>query len=102
MANVTLGASGGTEEQTTPFIEALLKKLSEAEDHKPGAVVRLVQPLLLAHPLESMEPEGEGVACTLYCICIIIIMHGVFQCLYLLYGKGSMRVSGYYHYEQCN
>ena len=59
MANVTLSSSGGAEELTSPFLEALLKKLSEAEDHKPGAIVRLVQPLLLAHPLESMEPDGE-------------------------------------------
>ena len=59
MANVTLSTSSGAEEKATPFVEALLKKLTEAEDHKPGAVVRLVQPLLLAHPLESMEPEGE-------------------------------------------
>ena len=41
VANVTLStSSSGTEEQTTPFLEALLKKLTEAEDHKPGAVVR--------------------------------------------------------------
>ena len=59
MANVTLSASSATEEQATPFVEALLKKLAAADDHKPGAVVRMVQPLLLAHPLESMEPEGE-------------------------------------------
>ena len=59
VANVTLPTTSGTEEQTTPFVEALLKKLTEAEDHKPGAVVRLVQPLLLAHPLESLEPDGE-------------------------------------------
>ena len=56
---MTLSTSGGAEQQTSPFLEALLKKLSEAEDHKPGAIVRLVQPLLLAHPLESMEPDGE-------------------------------------------
>ena len=56
---MTLPTTSGTEGQTTPFVEALLKKLTEAEDHKPGAVVRLVQPLLLAHPLESLEPDGE-------------------------------------------
>ena len=85
MANVTLGASGGTEEQTTPFIEALLKKLSEAEDHKPGAVVRLVQPLLLAHPLESMEPEGESVACTSCAASAVLLLCMVYSSAYIYY-----------------
>jgi integrator complex subunit 4 len=51
-------------ERQSPFFAALLKRLTEADDHKPGAVVRMVQPLLLAHPLESLEHEdgGAGVA----------------------------------------
>ncbi len=47
----------------SPFFLALLKRLTEADDHKPGAVVRLVQPLLLLHPLASLQPEdGSSVA----------------------------------------
>lgn len=39
-----------------PFISALFKKLGETDEyHKPGVMVRILQPLLLAHPLEPLE-----------------------------------------------
>lgn len=36
------------------FLGELVKKLSESDDHKPGTLARLVQPLLLAYPPESL------------------------------------------------
>ncbi len=49
----------------SPFLSALIRRVNEAEDHKPGAMVRLLQPLLLAHPvvdslLAVPQEDGSG------------------------------------------
>ncbi|XP_059099010.1 integrator complex subunit 4-like [Tigriopus californicus] len=39
----------------SPFLAALLAALSSTDDHKPGSVVKIVQPLLLSHPVEACQ-----------------------------------------------
>ena len=44
---------------SSPFLSALIKKLIDADDHKPGNMARILQPLLLAHPLESLSSDSS-------------------------------------------
>eukprot|EP00095_Tigriopus_kingsejongensis_P008319 snap_masked-scaffold871_size86487-processed-gene-0.15 protein:Tk08319 transcript:snap_masked-scaffold871_size86487-processed-gene-0.15-mRNA-1 annotation:"integrator complex subunit 4" len=39
----------------SPYFASLLAALSASEDHKPGALAKIVQPLLLSHPLEALS-----------------------------------------------
>ena len=53
----TLATSAKDEEiRGRPFLSSLIHRLSSSEDNKPGAMVHILQPLLLSFPLESLPP----------------------------------------------
>lgn len=53
---VMIGTLDSPEEvDESPFLAALLAGLSSTDDHKPGSVVKIVQPLLLSHPVEACQ-----------------------------------------------
>lgn len=63
--------SSDEEIAASPFLSDLIKKLSEAVDHKPGTIVRIIQPLLLAHPLESLPSNDDSSSSITMCHAVI-------------------------------
>ena len=55
-----LNRESTTEEiRSSTFLSALISALSASEDRKPGSLARILQPLLLSHPLESLDLDQE-------------------------------------------